>query len=167
MEEKKFSLVRKDGSLRGVFKQIPCKKCGKIFQPYSGYAKFCCKKCGKKFGKLSTEEQYRNISGNWKKYFLRLLQCHGRKSSGLTVDHLIDLLKLQEYKCALSGVELSCFKKRGVNFKTNASIDRVDPKGPYSPDNIQLVCKCLNSFRSDLSVEDFIDWCKKVAKFNE
>jgi hypothetical protein len=73
------------------------------------------------------------------------------------------LLATQGGKCALSGVELTCTLQRGVVSKTNVSIDRIDPKGAYTLDNVQLVCAVLNKFRIDTPLDEFIDWCRKVA----
>jgi hypothetical protein len=73
------------------------------------------------------------------------------------------LLEEQGYKCALTGVELTCILEKGTVCKTNASIDRIDPKGPYTKDNVQLVCAAINKLRVDMSVDDFINWCKKVS----
>ena len=66
-------------------------------------------------------------------------------------------------KCALTGVELTCKLEKGVKCKTNASIDRIDPKGPYIKSNVHLVCAAVNKFRIDLPLDEFIDWCRKVA----
>ena len=42
---------------------------------------------------------------------------------------------------------------------------RVDPKGGYVLKNIQLVCSAINKFRIDTPVDEFIDWCRKVANY--
>jgi hypothetical protein len=73
------------------------------------------------------------------------------------------LLETQNGKCALSGVELTCTLQKGVRSKTNASIDRIDPKGPYVIENVQLVCSVINKFRIDTPVDEFVEWCRKVA----
>ena len=36
--------------------------------------------------------------------------------------------------------------------------------GEYNIENVQLVCRAVNSFRHNLTVADFIKWCKKVAR---
>ena len=76
------------------------------------------------------------------------------------------MLDNQDGKCALSGAKLTCTKIRGEVSKTNASIDRVNAGGEYNVDNVQLVCRAVNSFRNNLTVADFINWCKKVAKYD-
>lgn len=73
----------------------------------------------------------------------------------------------QGYRCALSGVPMTCILKRGTKCKTNASIDRIDAGADYSLDNIQLVCSALNSWRSDTELPEFIWFCKRVAEYNK
>ena len=115
---------------------------------------------------MTTETQYQTISGDWNRYFSRLC-CRSRKRIGLTREDLLDTLEKQEYKCALSGVQLTCKLEKGTRFLTNASIDRIEAGGPYIKENVQLVCSVLNSFRTDTDLEEFIWWCKKVAEYND
>ena len=58
---------------------------------------------------------------------------------------------------------LTCEKIRGIISKTNASIDRIFAGGVYNRRNIQLVCRAVNSFRGDMTVNEFINWSKKVT----
>jgi hypothetical protein len=150
----------------GCFKHKPCAVCGTKFKPKSGIHKFCSEKCKGKHkyltGEITTESQYKYISGNWQRYFSRLVN-RSRGRAELTVEELLEVLENQDYKCALSGVELTCKLEKGTVFKTNASIDRIEAGGPYIKENIQLVCRALNSWRGDTPVEEFIWWCKRVA----
>jgi hypothetical protein len=70
-------------------------------------------------------------------------------------------------KCALSGRDLTCTLEKGKKCKTNASIDRIEAGGEYAPDNIQLVCTALNSWRADTDLAEFIELCKQVARYHE
>jgi hypothetical protein len=143
-----------------------CRVCGQSFMPKSGTQVFCCKSCKRKwyrtYGPESTERQYELISGNWDRYFRRLCSRSFNRD-GLTTQILKNLLAAQNGKCALTGVELTCILQKGNINKTNASIDRIDPKGPYTKDNIQLVCSVINKFRIDTPIEEFVEWCRKVA----
>ena len=143
-----------------------CIVCGKQFNPSSGGHKFCGPICKGKWqyitGRSSTENQYKEISGNWKKYFQRLC-CRSNKREDLSWEDWIKLLEQQEYRCALSGIELTCKLEKGKKFKTNASLDRIDAGGPYIKENVQLVCAALNCWRSDTTLSEFIWWCKQVA----
>lgn len=150
----------------GTFRPKPCCVCGVEFSPKSGVNKFCSEKCKGKWkyvtGVVSTESQYREISGNWSRYFSRLLGERRRKK--ISRDDLFSLLEKQNGRCALSGVLLTCKLEKGVRFGTNASIDRIVVGGEYEVGNIQLVCSALNSWRGDTPLEEFIIWCERVSE---
>lgn len=146
---------------------VPCLVCGVGFERKSSNHVYCCKACKRTVAKgaggaETTERQYALISGNWEKYFGRLCTRAFRRDL-LSKQDCVALLEAQDYKCALTGVELTCILEKGTVCKTNASIDRIDPKGPYTRDNVQLVCAAINKLRVDMSVDDFINWCKKVS----
>lgn len=105
----------------------------------------------------------RDMSGNWCYYFNRLLNS---ERGALSADFLLELLENQGGKCALTGVDLTCVCRKG-RVTTNASIDRIVPGGVYEPENVQLVCSAINSFRGNTSLEEFLDWCRKVVSYNE
>ena len=144
-----------------------CKHCFGEFEPKNSKQVFCTPACKGKYkyvcGSVTTEGQYKQISGNWSRYLQRLLIAGGVKRKGLILEDLLEILEEQEYRCALTGLPLTCQLEIGVNFKTNASVDRIEAGGPYIKDNIQLVCKAVNSFRRDLTIEEFKWWCRKVA----
>jgi len=138
--------------------KVNCKVCDKKFETLHPKYMCCSAQCGK-INKVLT--RYLKENGNWDLYFKHLLY---RKKGNLTSSDLIKVLDNQDGKCALSGEKLTCTKIRGEVSKTNASIDRVNAGGEYNVDNVQLVCRAVNSFRNNLTVADFINWCKKVAK---
>lgn len=47
------------------------------------------------------------------------------------------------------------------------SLNRIEAGGSYTKDNIQLVCRAVNSWRSNMPLKDFIDVCKAVASYQE
>ena len=150
------------------WKEKDCPVCNKQFKPKGGHHKFCSDECEGKWkyvsGQVTTESQYKEISGNWLRYCSRLIYAAGRKRDNLTRDDILKKIEEQNYKCALSGIDLTCQLEKGVKFWTNASIDRIIPGGPYTYDNIQVVCRGLNSWRADTPLEDFIEICRKVAE---
>jgi len=151
----------------GKFKDKPCVVCNEMFTPFSGVHKFCSPVCKGKWkyitGTSSTENQYKKISGNWDRYVSRLMYYNGRKRDHLTRDIILQKLEEQGYKCALSGLPLTCQLEVGKKFPNNASIDRIEAGGPYVKDNIQIVCRALNHWRADTTVEDFVAMCRAVA----
>jgi hypothetical protein len=142
-----------------------CKLCGEVFTPRSSAQLFCGDSCRKRRRQAtikSTEYQYRSISGDWRRYFVRL--CNSKERKGvITPQDCIEILNQQQGRCALSGETLTCRLERGTLQPTNASLDRKNPGGSYRPENIQLVCVVLNSFRGATPLNEFISWCKKVA----
>ncbi len=150
-----------------MFADKTCAKCGGVFIPRTKVHKYCSDACrgAAKYtdGTVTTQRQYVQISGNWERYLSRLLYFNGRKRDLLTRDILMAQLLKQDYKCALTGARLTCQLEKGKTFSTNASVDRVVAGGPYTADNIQLVCRAVNMWRSDLPVSDFVEWCRKVV----
>lgn len=145
-----------------------CVVCAASFMPKSGTQRFCCVSCKRKQyredGPETTERQYALISGNWEKYFGRLCTKAFRRDL-LSKQDCMALLREQDFKCALTGVELTCTLEKGKVCKTNASLDRIDPKGPYTKENVQLVCAVINKFRIDTPLDEFVDWCRKVSEY--
>lgn len=152
---------------QGVFTEKECLVCKNLFKPRGGFHKFCSPQCKGKWKyitqEVTTDTQYKCISGNWDRYLSRLLYFDGRKRDELTRDILKEILIKQDFKCALSGVELTCQLEKGKRFWTNASVDRIEAGGPYIKENIQLVCRGLNSWRSSIPIEEFIWWCEQVV----
>jgi hypothetical protein len=156
---------RSEASTRKIYFK-KCKDC-EIEAWMSKAQDFCSAKCKGhykyKTKKVTTGTQYHSISGNWKRYCQRLLYYGGRKRDKLTWQIILDKIKQQNFKCALTGELLTCNLEIGRNFRTNASVDRIIPGGAYTEDNIQIVCKAVNYWRSDLTINEFVDWCKKVV----
>ena len=147
-----------------------CVICGTEFVARSGPHKFCSQTCKDKHnqtkGSMTCKRQYERISGDWTRYFNRLNRRTGKRPV-LTTQHMLDQLEKQKGLCALSGVPLTCLLEQGKKFKTNASIDRIIAGGEYTPDNIQLVCAALNSWRMDTELNEFIWFCQQVTKHQE
>lgn len=146
------------------------KKCTRCSKPLQGkQIKWCSTKCKNEYRRAQlltaserTAYSYRSVSNRWPAYFKKMLRLAERKA--ITPDDLMELLSKQQYRCALSGVPLTCKLERGELFLTNASLDRIDPKGGYVIENVQLVCSALNQWRGQISVEEFAAWCTSVAE---
>jgi hypothetical protein len=76
-----------------------------------------------------------------------------------------EIFKLQDEKCALSGLKLSFVNNiRDERNTHTASLDRIDNTKGYIIGNIQWVHKRINIMRNTLSVDEFINWCNLVVK---
>ena len=103
----------------------------------------------------------RQITGNWPRY---LAGMRGAKSGreSISREQLLDLLKKQNYRCALTGQEMTCIRGQG-RLGTNASLDRINAGKPYTIENVQLVCDAVNSWRGKFPLLDFVAWCRLVV----
>lgn len=153
------------------WKEKKCAVCSTVFIPKSGVHKFCSDECRGKWkyitGTGSTKNQYKDISGNWPRYMSRLQHVAGRKRERLTTEVLLEILEKQNYKCALSGIPLTCNLEVGKTFPTNVSVDRIEAGKEYTKENVQLVCRALNHWRSDTPIEEFVAFCRAVASYHD
>lgn len=147
----------------------PCAVCGKLFKPNTSVHYYCSPQCKGRVqyinGYGSTENQYKRISQNWRSYLLRLVYHVDRKDR-INVDHLMKLLKDQDYKCALSGIEMTCILGKGMTHFTNASVDRIIPGSEYKEGNIRLVCRIANIMKWNMSDDELLTWCERVLDYN-
>lgn len=143
-----------------------CPTCNLDFLPKTNSQRYCCPEHSLVRKRDSTEVQYKRISGNWDKFLNRLILSNKNRKH-LKVEDLKNLLEVQDFKCALSGENLTCFLSTSKKFPTNVSIDKLDPSKGYELENIQLVCNIVNIMKWNSSKESFISWCKKVVKNNE
>lgn len=70
--------------------------------------------------------------------------------------------------CQRTGVKFD-FKSHD-KFRNNPfapSIDKIDPFGHYTRDNIAVVCFAYNIAKNQFSHEEFVDFCHKVVEFNK
>jgi len=140
-----------------MYKKV-CVVCEKKFN--TNHPNYLC--CSKKCTNINkVNRRYERENGNWEYYFKHLLSK--KENCKLTIAQLMSILEKQNYKCALSGAPLTCERTRGEISNTNASIDRIIAGGEYNKDNVQLVCRAINSFRGPTDLEDFINWCKRVT----
>lgn len=79
-----------------------------------------------------------------------------------------DLLVKQNFKCALSGLDLYMAKNASEHSekKTTASLDRIDSNKPYTLDNIQWVHKDINMMKHIFDENYFLYLCHKVVEQN-
>ena len=99
-------------------------------------------------------------AGFWSRYMTNA-ESRGLRFE-ITKEHAWGVFESQGRRCALSGVPL-IFVGGKRKSDTTASIDRIDPLEGYIEGNIQWVHKTLNTMRMDLSVDEFVSWCHKVA----
>lgn len=111
---------------------------------------------------------YEGISGS----FINRLKRGAVKRKhefNLTIEYLWELLVVQDFKCALSGIPitLSTVRKELNATKSSASLDRIDSSKGYIIGNVQWLHVKINMMKQQLSQAEFVDLCSKVASFND
>jgi hypothetical protein len=150
---------------------IKC-KCGKEIwiRPNHWMKTKSCKKCTNSTHYPETRKSSALHYKGLRKRFLNKLFLSRNLNRGeskkisvnLTIEQLYNKLEEQNFKCALSGIELNVLHIDPTS--SNASIDRIDSKKDYTIDNIQWVHKDINKIKNDFSQDRFIELCKLVAK---
>jgi hypothetical protein len=84
----------------------------------------------------------------------------------ITTEDVIDMWEMQGGKCALSGM-LMTHQRDGTygdrkKKEFNASIDRINPQGPYVRENVQLVAARVNTMKHTLGEDMFMWWVKNI-----
>lgn len=126
-----------------------------------------CKSCRtRRANKSPLRDTKKENNAAWKgykgvgyKWFSKYFERSNRKRVGtITIEDTYSQLQKQNFKCALSGVDLEWSEESGM------SIDRINSKGEYTLDNIQIVHKDINLMKNYFDQDYFIKMCKKVAE---
>lgn len=114
-----------------------------------------CLKCG-------AESQIRQRRKNPLRFIYRDAKKHAEKYNrefSINLDDLINLKKIQDNKCALTGIMF--------DYENPPSLDRIDSNLGYKTNNIQLILIQVNRMKSNFLEKDFIDMCKKITIYAE
>lgn len=110
---------------------------------------------------------YGEISGG---YWDNLKQRNKYKKFefSITIEEIWELFLKQDRKCVFSGIELKfTTNHRNKKGDQTASLDRIDSSKGYITGNIQWVHKRINMMKQSMKDEDFINWCRLIAKNRE
>lgn len=81
----------------------------------------------------------------------------------LTIEDIWNIFELQEYKCALSGLNLKfpAFGEKAT--LQTASLDRIDSDKGYIISNVQWIHKDINKMKWELDQNRFIELCRIIT----
>lgn len=83
----------------------------------------------------------------------------------LDIEALWNLYLKQNARCALTGMPLVLKRKQDV--KSNASLDRIDSKKNYTPENIWWLHKDINQIKFDYTIDELKNTCKQIISYNK
>lgn len=68
--------------------------------------------------------------------------------------------------CPFCGVKLnwSAGSKRKGAYSDYPSLDRIDNEMEIRYDNVQILCRRCNSIKNDLTMKEFIEYCKNIVR---
>jgi hypothetical protein len=78
----------------------------------------------------------------------------------LTPIYLKELMDSQNNKCGITGEDI-------VEVSGNISLDKKDPSLGYTKGNVQWTNRKSNTMKQDLTMQQLLDWCKKVIEYNK
>ena len=90
----------------------------------------------------------------------------------VSLDYVYNIGASQDFLCALSGQKME-FTRGGQMWlgkwcnPLSCTIDRIDSSKGYIEGNIQLITWKANCLKQHLNNNEFIDFCKDVAKYNK
>jgi hypothetical protein len=147
----------------------PCARCGEeqsyLRRNYAIHSLMLgkvCHKCSRRDNNNCHRGWHRGIRISWFNKCKACAETRGLEFS-ITIDDVADLYEKQGRRCSLTGWEIS-FPDWGLNHESHVSIDRIDSKGGYTTDNIQLVHKSVNMMKQNYSQQFFIEVCCAVSQ---
>lgn len=131
-------------------------------QTNDGYHSWC-KSCCKEGNKHSRNKVNSTIQGRAKVFLQNAKKSAVKRNQEfcLTIEDIVNCWNEQLQVCAYSGREMTLVAGQ----LNTVSIERINSKIGYTPENTILVCQAINRMKSDFDYDDFYNLCKDVAKF--
>ncbi len=105
----------------------------------------------------------------WQKY-MPGIRTNAKKRGllvSVTKDDLLGMYLEQGGVCAISGIKLDWKSKWSATVTNKArrapSVDRINSGGNYVLGNVQIVAHIVNTMKSDLPQESFIEMCRLIS----
>lgn len=138
-----------------------------------------CRSCGCLKSKVCSEKQYsggKYITGTEFKSIRLGAKRRRNLEFNITIKDIEDVYEKQNHRCKFTN-EILVFDTTERNgdqskigaarvIRGTASVDRINSKKGYTPDNIQIIHKDINIAKQDKLDEDFIEMCCKIADFS-
>jgi hypothetical protein len=112
-----------------------------------------CRPCEKVYVQEKSSTPIKTFKG-----ILRNIKSDSKRTqNGFDIDleYLLYLWDEQKQLCAISSIEMTTLKGKGVYYYSNVSVDKIIPELGYIKTNVQLVCSWANTAKSNLSIDDF------------
>jgi hypothetical protein len=82
----------------------------------------------------------------------------------LNIEDIWNLFLKQNRKCAISGLDIR-FPNSRIDYKSTASLDRINPKKSYTIDNVQWLHVDVNYAKQSMDNVEFLNIIKQIYSF--
>lgn len=146
--------------------RVKCNNCGREYNKdaYNLKKEQGCKCIWKENN--TTFSGYKVISGSYFSSIKAGAKARNIKFD-LTIEEVWNQLEHQDFRCALSGVQIYRSALTKDKWSNTASLDRKLSDEGYNVHNIQWVHKDVNKMKNSYSDSYFVNMCKTIAKHNE
>jgi len=150
-----------------------CIICGTTFKGCYKKENTCSKHCSDvKRQNYLTEyrknKRYKNLEYNITsvvKNIIARAKYDGYKTD-ITVEYVLEVVKNQNNKCAMTGIEFSLPDSNEKN-PWSVSVDKINPKIGYFKNNVQIVCLMYNYCKHTFSNETVLEFAKALVSESE
>ncbi len=111
--------------------------------------------------RIKSHGRYRSNVPNRLGYLFAAAKARARDSKipfTISKKFLIDLYEKQNGCCFYSGIALELEPGR-----YSISVDKKDPTGGYTEDNVVLCCWVINNMKSNLDIDEFVHICQLIT----
>lgn len=115
---------------------------------------------------LTNNKNISNEIPNWYWKEMQKKANYRKLPFSITREEALDIYINQKWKCAITGIPINFNTCNDRKLQT-ASPDRIDNDKGYTADNIQWVHKKINIMRSNMTVDEFVNWCKLIVECNK
>lgn len=122
------------------------------------------KRCRAKYSKEKWKHINQYYCRSWKSWVTRYTHMaiiedkNKNRNSDIDKNYILDLLAAQDYRCAISGINLTHDKSL-----YSMSIDRIDNKRGHLRNNIQLILRGLNLAKNQANSIDLIELLDNIV----
>jgi len=145
-------------------------KCSKRYDGLQGECKVCCSVRRKAFGateegKTYFREAQREYNATTKGRAYKLWRSATKRHKVVTITPEWVAEKLSSGKCSMTGLTLRMehWRDAGDRHPRSPSLDRIDPKKGYTPDNVRIVCWQVNLARNSYGDEALYEMCRAIS----
>lgn len=143
---------------------IECPTCNKMFKQKKTKQIYCSLLCTPPIKQIDEYSPFLTHMGGAIK---RMKKRNMEDQLDFDKVFLKELWERQEGKCAITGIRMMLEKdassRRAREKKPHkASLDRIDSSKPYTKDNVQFICMCVNYMKNTFQNDEIVEFIESI-----